>query len=229
MSRGRIASLLVAVVFFGVCVPCRSATAGTGEDAIVDFVKQIYGENEVQVTITRLPQLIRDNGRIKNISFARVPDAAGDGMCLVAVEGRNGSDASLYVPFKVQAKATLYTLRHNIRKGEIVNLDDVTAKETFLQGGPSVYPSGARNVVGKAAKKELMAGEIITKQMLEEHVTVTRGETVSMTVEKKNLIVQGKGLALEKGRLGDLIRVKSPSGKEVIARVTGDSSVLVEF
>jgi flagella basal body P-ring formation protein FlgA len=43
------------------------------------------------------------------------------------------------------------------------------------------------------------------------------------------LVVQGKGTALEKGKVGDLVRVKSPSGKEVIGKVTGNDTVAVEF
>jgi flagella basal body P-ring formation protein FlgA len=229
MSGGRIVPFLLAVVLWGVCVSGGIAFADTNEDTIADFVQKIYGDNEVQVTFSRLPQLIRDNARIKNISFAKVPDVMGDGICLVAVEGHNGSCRNLYVPFKVQAKRTLYTLKHNVKKGDAISIDDIAAKETFLQGGLSVYPSEARDIVGKVAKKELMAGEVITNQILEELVMVAKGETICMTVEKKNLFVQGKGVALEKGKLGDVIRVKSLSGREVIARVTGNGSVSVEF
>ncbi len=229
MLRDRGVSFLLAVALLCVCVPGRSAMIGTGEEAIVEFVKKIYSETDVQVIFAGQSQPIRDRARIKNISFAKVPDTSGDGICLVTVEGRNRSDTNLYVPFKVQAKRRLYSLKHNIRKGDTITLNDISAKETFLQGGPSIYPFEVQDVVGKAAKKELMAGEILTKQMLEEHVAVTKGETVSMTVEKKDILVQGKGLALEKGRMGDLVRVKSPSGKEIFGRVTGNGSVSVEF
>jgi flagella basal body P-ring formation protein FlgA len=50
-----------------------------------------------------------------------------------------------------------------------------------------------------------------------------------MTVENERLLVQAKGVALDKGRMGDLVRIKSASGKEVIGRVNGNDSVIVEF
>ena len=84
-------------------------------------------------------------------------------------------------------------------------------------------------MLNKTAKKEIHAGEVITKQHLEDQVAVQKGETVSMTVENESLLVQAKGVALEKGRIGDLVRVKSSSGKEVIGKVSGNDSVIVGF
>jgi flagella basal body P-ring formation protein FlgA len=229
MSRGRAASILLAVVLVVFFLPAKLVIAGSTEDQIAEFIKRIYSDGEVQVTFAQLPQFARNARVVKSISFSKVPDAAGDGICLVSMEGRNGSDTNVYVPFKVQVKRVLYGLKHGVKKGDTIHLDDVTLKETFLQGAYSAYPAGVEDIVGKAAKKEMLPGEIITKQMLEEQVVVTKGEQVNMKVENQKLLVQSRGMALEKGKLGDFIRVKSASGREVVGRVTGSNSIAVEF
>jgi flagellar basal body P-ring formation protein FlgA len=227
MSRDKLISLIfAAMVLLGCSVTSFAAT--TVEEQLSSFVQQMYGNTEIQVSFNIPPQ-IRDKARVKNISFSKIPDGFGDGVCLVTAETRNGSEIAVYVPFKVQVRRTLYVLKNNMKKGDILRPADLTAKQTFFSGGRNFYPLSVDDVVGKSMKKDTVAGEIITLQVLEEQIAVARGEVVNMTVESSKLIVQAKGTAMEKGKMGDLIRVKSVSGKEVIGRVTGNNSITVQF
>jgi flagellar basal body P-ring formation protein FlgA len=98
-----------------------------------------------------------------------------------------------------------------------------------LQGPATAYPADLGDVTGRLTKKVLPAGEVITKQVLEEALAVRKGEVVNISAQNKRLIVQTRGMALEKGREGDMVRVKSLSGKEIVARVTSGGNVTVEF
>ena len=116
-----------------------------------------------------------------------------------------------------------------MKKGDILRLSDVTSKPTFLAGGRKGYPRSIEDVVGKSVKRDMAVGEIVTLQVLEDHLVVLKGEVVNMTVENARLLIQAKGTALEKGKMGDFIRIRSASGREIIGRVTGSSSVTVQF
>jgi flagella basal body P-ring formation protein FlgA len=49
-------------------------------------------------------------------------------------------------------------------------------------------------------------------------------------VENKKLMVRAKGKAMEKGRVGESIRVKNTlSEKEVFGKVVDDNTILVKF
>lgn len=228
MLEGRLKLLFPAFVLLIALLP-RGAWAAPAESEIKDFIKQIYAGSEVQVVFSQLPQCLKDKPKLKSISFAKVPDPSGDGVCLVGIEGKNGAESSVYVPFKVLVKRKLYMARRDIAKGEAIHLVDLAIKETYLNGSGGAYPEKAEDMLSKTAKKEIPAGEIITKQLLEDQMTVQKGETVTMTLENERLLVQAKGVALDKGRIGDLVRIKSASGKEVIGRVNGNDSVIVEF
>jgi flagellar basal body P-ring formation protein FlgA len=229
MSRDRLTLPLLFAVIIMTLLPCVAAAAGTVDVEITNFIKRFYSDNEIQVTFTQLPQALRDGTRVRSLSFSKVPDVAGDGICLVSIEGRSGLDTNVYVPFKVQVKRVLFSLKHNLKKGETVRVDDLSSKETFLQGAATPYPASAEEIVGRTVKKEIVTGEIIVKQMLEEQLVVAKGEIVNMILENKKLLVQAKGVALEKGKMGDVVRVRSVSGKEVLGKVTGSNSVSVEF
>jgi len=228
MLEGRAKLLFLAVLLFVALFPIR-AWGAAAEAEIRDFIKQMYGDSEVQIVFTQLPAILKTGVTLKNISFAKVPDPTGDGICLVGIEGKSGAESSVYVPFKVLVKRMLYMAKRDIAKGEAIHLVDLAVKETYLNGSGGPYPEKVEAVLGKTAKKEIHGGECITKQLLEDQMAVQKGEAVSLTVENERLLVQAKGVALEKGRVGDLVRVKSASGKEVIGRVSGNDSVIVEF
>ncbi len=227
-DKGSIATLVLLCLFMIVILPC-SASAVTLESEVSRFVRQMYQGNDIEITFASLPHQAKGEVRVKTLGFTKVPDANGDGICLAGIEERSGVEASVYIPFRVLVKKKLYAAKHHLAKGDAIHRADLVEKESFLNGVGADYPACVEEIVGKTTKKEIPAGEIVTSQLLESAVAVRKGETVSMKAENNRLVVQGKGTALEKGKLGDLVRVKSPSGKEVIGKVTGNDMVVVEF
>jgi flagella basal body P-ring formation protein FlgA len=189
----------------------------------------MYGGNDIQITFAPLPHQVKGEVRVTTLGFTKVPDVNGDGICLAGIEGKTGAEANVYVPFRVLVKKKLYMARHDIQKGDAIHLADLDEKESFLNGAGADYPAGVEEIAGKTAKKEIPAGEIVTSQLLESRMAVKKGEVVNMRVENSRLVVEGKGTALEKGKVGDLVRVKSLSGKEVVGKVTGNNTVAVDF
>jgi flagella basal body P-ring formation protein FlgA len=177
-----------------------------------------------------IPGYLKDNVRVKNINFSRVPDASGEGVCFVEVDGASTRARNAYVSFKVLIKKNLFVLHQGGKKGDTVDLHDITVKDTYLSGGSNLYPASRDDVIGKKLKKDLPAGTVLTSQTLDAPVLLERGEIVTIMAESKRLLVQTKGQALEKGRLGDIIRVKNiTSGKQLMGRITADNIVIVAF
>ena len=217
-GKGRTAALALLCLFAAVMLPC-SVRATTLESEVSRFVQHMYG----------VPHQAKGEVSVKTLGFTKVPDANGDGVCLAGIEGRTGVETNVYVPFRVLVKKKLYMAKHHLTKGEAIRLADLDEKESFLNGVGADYPACVEEIVGKTAKKEIPAGEIVTSQFLEKAMAVQKGETVNMRAESNRLVVQWKGTALEKGKVGDLVKVRSPSGKEVIGKVTGNNTVAVEF
>jgi flagella basal body P-ring formation protein FlgA len=207
----------------------QGSWAATVEAEVTSFVKQIYRDNDIQISFTQLPSHVKGDVRVKTVSFTKVPDAGGDGICMVGIEGKTGTEISVQVPFKVLVKKKLYVAKRDLRKGDVIRPGDMVVKESYLNGAGGVYPSAPEDVLGKVANKEIPAGETFTKQLLDDAVAVQKGEVVCMTAESKTLVVQGKGTALEKAKIGELVRVRSASGREVTGMVTGHDAVTVEF
>jgi flagellar basal body P-ring formation protein FlgA len=228
MSEDSLKRLLVAFVFLLLLLPAV-AQAGKGvEGDVTDLVKGMYQDQEIRIVLGSVPPRLKEQTTVVSVSFKKVPDANGDGICLVILQGKNGLESSAYVPFKVLVKRKLYTAKRNIEKGDVLHLSDLSEKQAYLTGSSAMYPDRVEDVTGRVAKKEIPAGEVVTRQVLEDRVVVSKGDVVSLTAENGGMLVQAKGTAMEKGRMGDTIRVKGTSGKEVLGRVVGNNNVAVE-
>jgi flagella basal body P-ring formation protein FlgA len=221
---------LLTMNFLLFTISCVFAAA-TVEDGITHFIKQFYDDREdVYVRFNNLPEALQERVRVRHIDFAKVPDSKGDGLCLVEIDGKNNRTRTVYVSFRVQVKKKIFVLKQGVKRGEIVRSQDVFVKDTFTTENSVVYPARIEDIVGKAVKRDMAAGTAITSQALEDSFAIQRGETVNIVADNKNLSVQAKGVSLEKGRLGDLIRVKNlTSDREIVGRVAGSGTVKVDL
>ncbi len=201
------------------------------EARLTRFVKQLYGEND-DVRIRFNPVTISQNEKmkIKNISFVEMPDANGAGICLLELEQNGGRTRSVQVPFKVFAKRKIFMMRNPGKQGDIIRKADISVKEIHLTGRNSEYPAAAEDITGRILKRDIAANTVITRQILEDQIALQRGDSVNIVLEGNGLLVRTKGKAVDKGRIGDTVRVKNiTSGREVIGKVVSSSAVVVQF
>jgi flagella basal body P-ring formation protein FlgA len=221
-----IIALLLLLVY-----PVYAQEASVAEARLIHFIKQIYSDGEdIQVRFGAIPSHLKGDVRIKNVNFSKIPDASGEGLCVAEVMDRNGREKTVYVPFKVFTKKKLFVLKSNVKKGDTVDLRDTVTREMYLNGGAAIYPAAWDDIGGKRFIKDLRAGTVLTYQVLEDPVIVQRGEIVNIVAYNGRLSVQAKGKTLDKGRMGDTIRVKNVgSGREISGKVTGSSTITVQF
>ncbi|MCX5807260.1 MAG: flagellar basal body P-ring formation chaperone FlgA [Proteobacteria bacterium] len=217
-------SLFIASAAFAAEVP-------TVEAKIKDFIRKFYNEREdVYIKLNHLPDSLKDKSRVKHINFAKIPDSNGDGLCLVEIDEKHGRTKNVYVSFRVSNKKKMFVLKQAAKKGDIVRSDDIFVKEVYLNGNGMDYPLKIGDVMGKALKRDVSAGTVITSQVLEDSFVMQRGDTVNIVAENKKLLVQTKGRTLERGKIGDFIRVKNlTSNKEIVGRVVGSGTVNVDL
>jgi flagella basal body P-ring formation protein FlgA len=79
-------------------------------------------------------------------------------------------------------------------------------------------------------KKDVAPGTVLTTLIIDSPQVVHRGEMITIVGENTQLLVKAKGKAEEPGRVGERIRVKNlSSDREVVGRVAGNGTVIVEF
>jgi flagella basal body P-ring formation protein FlgA len=85
-----------------------------------------------------------------------------------------------------------------------------------------------QQLVGKAARRILRAGEIVRAGDVEEPVVVHKGDLVTMVLQTEAMQLSAQGKALEDGAMGAAVRVANTQSNRVIdAVVTGQDQVTI--
>lgn len=85
-----------------------------------------------------------------------------------------------------------------------------------------------RQLIGKVARRTLVAGEPIPLGAVEENRVVTRGVPTSIVFEEGSLSITGVGVPQQNGSAGQMVQIKNmDSGRTIVGRVMEDGSVRV--
>ncbi len=109
--------------------------------------------------------------------------------------------------------------------------DVITADDLVMQEFPSHRVKGdmlrdSTQIIGQAAKRQLLAGKPIRLIDLRREQLVQRGENVALIYRNGTLEITATGKAMESGALDDIIRVtNNNSNRTVDATITGPKQV----
>ena len=172
-----------------------------------------------------VPQITLPYSHFKTIvSIQSLGDYYGRALCKVVV---NGSVVKrIWIPFRVERKVRVVVAKRDIPKGRVISRADVTVK--------GVPQSKARDgvislseVIGKVARRDFRAGEVIKRRDLMPNFIVFRGKPVKVIYDSGGIHIELLGVPMENGALGDIIRVKNIStGKQLICKVIGKNTVI---
>jgi len=118
----------------------------------------------------------------------------------------------------------------NLKKGEIIRKDDLyLARKNISHLSPDILTDMSK-AVGLMVKHTIRTDTCLKEWMLEKSPIVDRGDIVTILAESGGLKVTVPGSVLERGYLGELIRVQNTMSKRrIYARVINSSTVMVEF
>lgn len=202
-----------------------SLSSATVEENLYAFLRSFFSE-KVEVKFNAVPMLRREGIKVRHVSFARLPDVGGGTLCVYYEEA--GRLRKVFVPFQVAKKTRVLVARRPLKRGEQISLEDIEEKEILIEGGRRGIPVKQEEVIGRRLRTALGEGEIVTLDALEDRPCVEKGQLVDLLFEDERLFIRTKGKALERGRVGDLIRVKNAgSGKEIVGRIVDAKTVSV--
>jgi flagella basal body P-ring formation protein FlgA len=207
-----------------------SETNSLLEKHLIDQIKKIYGEgNDMIVQFHNLPRDIKDEKSVKGVVITRLPDRKGDGQAVIEIEEKPKRKRNVYVSFRVLTMKRFYLAKRDMKKGERIKGEDLYERVAFLSDY-GLYPSSIEDIEGKRLKRDILANTPITKEILEETYAVGRGEIVTVKIENERIKISAKAISLEKGKLGDVVRLKNTSsGKEITGFVSGEREVTIIF
>ena len=190
-------------------------------------------EKDVEIRCVRLPRTLEvPAGReapqllpyqMKSGAFSRAVQL------MVAIRIDRKEFTRIPVAFDVRMFGEAVIAAKSIARSQTITPDMVTVERVVMAPGQNVM-TDPDEVIGKVARRAIRANTLITQKMAEAPLLVSRNDLVMLFIRKGGLHITTKGRALERGRRGDVIRVRNPSSKrDVIGRVLDSRTVQVGF
>ena len=151
--------------------------------------------------------------------------------------GRNGievscphrSSWSLMLNADIEVWRDVVVLRDHLSRGQRIKSTSVVLQQRNIGDLQRGYYTKINDITGNVSKRSLKAGTAISPSMINLPIIVKRGQAITLIVERPGFSVNMKGIALKKGRKGDIIKVKNgKSNKVLYGRVVDANSVLID-
>jgi flagella basal body P-ring formation protein FlgA len=154
---------------------------------------------------------------IETVSYNRA-----SGRFLIRARGAEGEP--LIAISGVAARAVTFPVpARDIPRGGAVTEDDLDFIE-IIDGGADHYLQDADQIIGKEARRPLLAGAPLRANDLKSPILIKRGASVTVILEAPGLRLTQIANALENGAEGDLIAFRNAaSGAEIKALVVSPS------
>lgn len=132
---------------------------------------------------------------------------------------------------KYFTKHEVPVLARRMRPGDIISESDISmisVPSKRLQNAQ--YLTTRESMVGKTIKRNVAANRPLRRQDISLPLAVEKDKQVSMIFRSSAMTLTDIGLVLDKGSVGDVVRVKNiKSGQMLRARVEGPNAVLVNY
>ncbi len=127
---------------------------------------------------------------------------------------------------RIEAKTQALLLTEDLASGAALSGEDVKTEWRASDGrGPRAVLA---DLLGQVLRANQKRGHILLQSDLTKPFVVSYGQTLALSASKEAVAIQIKATAMERGRVGDLIRVKLGAKVGVKARIIDEKTVIVE-
>ncbi|MGB5157863.1 flagella basal body P-ring formation protein FlgA [Desulfobacterium sp. N47] len=119
---------------------------------------------------------------------------------------------------------------HNLNRGDVITAGDIHLERKNISRLNSDTLKDVDQAIGFMAKHDIKDNDCLKEWMLKKTPLVNKGDMVTILAEHGSIRITAPGRILEKGYMGDYIKVQNTmSKKSVYAKIVNDSTVVVDF
>lgn len=144
----------------------------------------------------------------------------------IAVGCRDGADWTVYVPVTVESRIRVWALKRTEPEGARLTAADLVPETRLVSGLAAGYVTDLDWVGRSSLRHPLPAGAVLHAEDLLADFLVRQGQQVTLVASLDGIQVRARGLALQAGRYGALIRVRNLTSAKVVQGVVQDGSVV---
>jgi len=127
---------------------------------------------------------------------------------------------------RVHAERAVVVAARALRPGHVLGPNDLHVETRPLAELPEGWLEMPAPALGKVLRRSLPPGAVLRDRHFEEGPAVSRGDRVQLVLRHGALRIDAFGRALEEGRTGDSIRVRSQASKRTVEGTLGPEGVV---
>jgi len=183
-------------------------------EAIEGYVRQNYPEVKIQRVLLSFKKMALPHGeyRLQISTSSKTPSHL-----YLDVDIYSGGELvrQVHPTLLVTTYAKVPVAVRTIARGQIIGPEDIRWERRPVRGSVARYAKPSE-VVGAVAKRTIQAGRLLTRSAIEPDYAVKKRRNVKIVYQKGAIRIELLGLALQNGRVGDIVRVKNLSSNKVL-------------
>ena len=140
---------------------------------------------------------------------------------LVYVDGKFYRRAILY--YRVAVYDTVLVAAHDLRPDQEIGTGDVRQAEIAVEDAGTVYLRELAEVAGRVPSRFLKTGAPLSSDVLQAARVFEAGDPVTLVTSYNGIEVKAEGVALQRGRVGERIRVRNARSAKVLLGTVVDA------
>jgi len=132
---------------------------------------------------------------------------------------------NVYVPITVRVFGKALVATSGIAAGTVLSAADLTQAEVDLAEDSSVPLANADQAIGRTLARALKPGQSVRQSHLKARQWFAAGETVTVLAQGDGFSVAGEAQALNPGIEGQLVRLRTESGRVLTGMPVGERRV----
>ncbi len=150
--------------------------------------------------------------------------------------GMNPVNVKVYVDGALFRKTVCYYELHvygpmlvaarDLRLEQVLTSADIRLEEHEVEGNSEFYLEDPAQVIGKVPSRIIRNGTPITEKLLQNPIVIEVGAAVQIVTNYKGIRVKTEGIALQRGRVGKIIRVRNATSSKILRGLVIDASTV---
>lgn len=157
------------------------------------------------------------------------PAALVPGTPAATLRFRDGSGQERSLAVRLIWTQNVLVMARSVPRGQPLSAEDFMTRPMRI-AKPGVYAAQLSEVLGRTSRKPLPQGKPVLLELLSVPAAVEKGKAVLIVVRQGGLVATAKGILLDDGIVGAVVRVRRADNKKVVlrARVLDSDTVEVD-
>ena len=155
------------------------------------------------------------------------PASLVPGSAAATLRFRDGAGRERSLAVRLAWTQNVLVMARSVPRGQPLVAEDFVMRPMRI-AKPGVYAVQLSQAVGRTSRRPLLQGKPVPLEFLSEPPAVERGKTVRIVVRRGGLVATAKGVLLDDGIAGAVVRVRRADDKKVVLRARVLDSETVE-